>query len=86
MYHIVKKNIYNRFFGEWMWERNILWLFSFLCMLDALMVSGDNYQDFLRDGAFHAGLLIGISGYLSELRYNFFKNLRNDELDDEAEK
>jgi len=48
-------------------------------MADALWVSGADYQVFLRDGAFHAGLIIGVSGYLSELRYNFFKELRNDE-------
>ncbi len=73
-----KKKTSEKILGEWSWSRNSLWLISILCLIDALMMSGTDYQAFIRDGAFHASLLIGMAGYLSEMRYRWFKDVQND--------
>lgn len=78
MSEAVQKGFIDKLVGEWSWSRNILWLISVVCLIDALVVSGTDYQAFIRDGAFHSALLIGMAGYLSELRYRFFEELRND--------
>lgn len=83
MNQVTEKGVVEKLLGEWSWSRNILWLLSVLCLIDALMVSGQDYQAFIRDGAFHAALLIGMAGYLSELRYRFFRELRNDEFSED---
>jgi len=86
MSQVVDKSFTSKLMGEWSWSRNILWLISVACLVDALMVSGQDYQAFIRDGAFHAALLIGMAGYLSELRYRFFLELRNDQFKGEHKK
>ena len=73
-----KKKAAEKILGEWSWSRNSLWLISILCLIDALIVSGTNYREFIRDGAFHASLLIGMAGYLSEMRYRWFRDVQND--------
>ena len=84
MSQAVEKSFSAKLLGEWSWSRNILWLISVICLVDALMVSGQDYQAFIRDGAFHSALLIGMAGYLSELRYRFFRELRNDKFKDDG--
>lgn len=74
----INQNLSTKLLGEWSWSRNFLWVISVLCLADALYVSGTNYQDFIRDGAFHSALLIGMAGYLSEMRYRWFKDQRAD--------
>lgn len=78
MAQAANQSLGTKILGEWSWSRNILWLISILCLVDALYMSGTNYQEFIRDGAFHASLLIGMAGYLSEMRYRWFKDQRAD--------
>ncbi|XOV77704.1 MAG: hypothetical protein ACFHVJ_12190 [Aestuariibacter sp.] len=78
MAQVANQSLSTKILGEWSWSRNILWLISMLCLADALYVSGTDYQMFIRDGAFHSALLIGMAGYLSEMRYRWFKDQRAD--------
>ncbi|WP_426370209.1 hypothetical protein [Pseudocolwellia sp. HL-MZ7] len=71
-----KKSIFQKFLGEYRWGRNFLWVISILCLFDAIWVTAGT-GELIRDGAFHSSLLFGIAGYLSELRYRFIPESRN---------
>jgi hypothetical protein len=70
------KSVLQKLLGEFSWGRNLLWATSVLCFIDAVWTSSGP-SGLIRDGAFHSALLFGIAGYLSEIRYRFIPESRN---------
>ena len=70
--------------GEWGWEKWVFFVLGFVCLADALIEAfpvqspTDAVRAFIRDGALHTALLFIVLFYLSEMRYRFFEDVRND--------
>ena len=63
-----------KLFGEFRWEKYFCWLGGSVFFIFAVVnVSFISWQDSIQ-----IGLLALILGYLSEMRYRFFEDIRND--------
>lgn len=71
-----KRTFVQKAFGEFSWGRNLMWGLSLLCFIEAIWTTAGT-TSLIRDGAFHSALLLGIAGYLSELRYRLIPQSRN---------
>jgi hypothetical protein len=76
-----KKPTFKWLLGEYRWSKYMLWIVAFFCLIEALNSTGFGTGGFgrlIRDGAFHSTLLFGIAANLSEFRYRFMPETRND--------
>ena len=63
-----------KLFGEFRWEKYFCWLGGGVFFIFA----GANVSFISWPDSIQIGLLAFILGYLSEMRYRFFKDIRND--------
>jgi hypothetical protein len=61
--------------GEYKWEKYVAVGAAIICFADALWTSGTGM---IRDDIFQTGLLFLVLFYVSEFRYRFFRDVRND--------
>ena len=60
-------------------QNNVYWSMGFFSVtIIYKIIDYNRVVENVRDSALMLGFLVGILGYLSELRYRLFPNLRND--------
>ncbi len=67
--------------GEYKWESKLMWIAAipfFAVIIIDLIFNHESVVEQLRNSALTIGLLFSILGYLSEVRYRLFSDVRKD--------
>ena len=72
-----KRTVSQYFFGEYSWTLKFSWVLATLICFYLGLTREENTWILLVDGHFNSAFLLCILGYLSEFRYRFIKESRN---------
>ena len=72
-----KRTLIQWFFGEYSWSAKLLWLIGIMLMASVVFSSEQGIWEILVDGSLNSALLVFILAYLSEFRYKYIKESRN---------
>lgn len=75
---IEKRKFSQWFFGDYSWTLKVMWVTSFFVIVTIAMDSEKSLWGLIVEGDFNSAYLLVIIGYLSELRYKFIEESRND--------
>ncbi|MBH0040417.1 hypothetical protein [Pseudoalteromonas sp. SWN166] len=73
-----EKSVVQKFFGEYSWMYKASAFLAFIMVFYISFNGEGNVWTQLVNGDFNSALLVSIVGYLSEFRYQFIKEARND--------
>jgi len=72
-----EKSVTQKFFGEYSWMYQVTAFLAFIMVIYISFNGEGNVWTQLVNGDFNSALLVSIVGYLSEFRYRFIKESRN---------
>ena len=72
-----KKSFSQWFFGEYSWTLKASWVLATLVCVYQGVTREENFWTLLVEGLFNSAFLLYILGYLSDFRYRFIKESRN---------
>ncbi|MFD2167614.1 hypothetical protein ACFSJY_15290 [Thalassotalea euphylliae] len=66
------------FFGEYSWGLKVSWILATIVAFYITVINDVNPFALLVNGDYNSALLLLILGYLSDFRYRFVREVRND--------
>lgn len=73
-----KRTIKQRFFGDYSWGLKLSWSLATIMTIVVLTVSEVGPSQAIMNGDLNFAFLLYALGYLSDIRYRLFEDVRND--------
>jgi hypothetical protein len=75
--NITSRKFTDWFFGEYSWQAKLMWFLAVAVLINVFNTNDTHLWTLLVEGSLNSVGILLIIGYLSELRYKFIKESRN---------
>jgi len=72
-----KRTVTQWFFGEYSWTLKLMWVLAIMVCFTVGYTRDEGLWSLIVEGHFNSAFLLMILGYLSDFRYKFVKESRN---------